>query len=263
MNYAEKKQNRIERYRELSNKYKILSEKAHNQAHVMASVIPFGQPILIGHHSEKRDRAYRERIMRRFENCFKLQEKAEYYARKAQSAECNNAISSDASDAIEQIKEKIASLEQSTEHMKKYNKLLSKYKTRSNALIEIPKLEDSKEKAILLKMVENHYYAFPPDRINAYYFSTTNDGAEIRRLKERLSTLEKHANDETKEYIINDVKVVDNVEDNRLQLFFNGKPPHETISNLKRCGFKWSRYNGCWQRMRCNNAIYAMEQVLK
>ena len=28
----------------------------------MASVIPFGQPILVGHHSERRDRSYRDRI---------------------------------------------------------------------------------------------------------------------------------------------------------------------------------------------------------
>jgi hypothetical protein len=36
--------------------------RAGKQAHDMASIIPLGQPIIVGHYSEKGDRAYRARI---------------------------------------------------------------------------------------------------------------------------------------------------------------------------------------------------------
>ena len=45
----------------------------------MASAIPFGQPILVGHHSEGRDRRYRDRIHNTFGKAFATMDKADYY----------------------------------------------------------------------------------------------------------------------------------------------------------------------------------------
>ena len=56
--------------------------------------------------------------------------------------------------------------------------------------------------------------------------------------------------------------MVDNVEDNRLQLFFDGKPNDEVRKNLKRNAFRWSPKNGCWQRNRGNHSNYAAQNVL-
>lgn len=52
----------------------------------MASIIPFGQPILVGHHSEQRDRNYRDRIHNTFGKAFAEQDKAAYYHSKAENA---------------------------------------------------------------------------------------------------------------------------------------------------------------------------------
>ena len=60
-NYEERKQNRLEAYQNLAAKNESLSTSLWKQSDKMASVIPMGQPILVGHHSEKRDRNYRER----------------------------------------------------------------------------------------------------------------------------------------------------------------------------------------------------------
>src|SRR5713226_1456384 len=57
----ERAQVRAQRLEDRSEKASTESERLYNHAHEMASVIPFGQPILVGHHSEKRDRRYRER----------------------------------------------------------------------------------------------------------------------------------------------------------------------------------------------------------
>jgi len=68
---------------------------------------------------------------------------------------------------------------------------------------------------------------------------------------------------ESKEYQINGVKVLENIQADRIQLFFNGKPNPEVISELKHAAFKWSPFNGCWQRQLTRNAIWATESLLK
>lgn len=67
---------------------------------------------------------------------------------------------------------------------------------------------------------------------------------------------------EAKEYNIGEVRVLQNVEDNRLQLFFEGKPEQEMIATLKSRGFKWSPRNRAWQRQLTPNAIRALNDVL-
>ena len=43
-------------------------------------------------------------------------------------------------------------------------------------------------------------------------------------------------------------KYVENAEENRVQLVFDGKPPEETRAVLKQNGFRWSRRELAWQR---------------
>lgn len=56
------------------------------------------------------------------------------------------------------------------------------------------------------------------------------------------------------EYYIGDVKVVENYPENRLQLFFDCKPDQSLRDELKKHGFRWSRFNGCWQSYLNNSA---------
>lgn len=60
-------------------KASFLSEEAER----MASVIPLGQPILVGHHSERRDRAFRSRIDRKYSAASEADRKANYHRQKA------------------------------------------------------------------------------------------------------------------------------------------------------------------------------------
>jgi len=68
---------------------------------------------------------------------------------------------------------------------------------------------------------------------------------------------------ESSETEINGVKVLRNFEADRIQLFFDGKPDPEMISKLKHAAFKWSPTNGCWQRKLTQNAIHAVNYILK
>lgn len=83
------------------------------RARSMAGAIPFGQPIHVGHHSERTDRNYRDRISRTYERGFEHAGMADRHERAASTleAELDRAIYSDDVDALERLDEKIAGLE--------------------------------------------------------------------------------------------------------------------------------------------------------
>ena len=67
-------------------------------------------------------------------------------------------------------------------------------------------------------------------------FQLTNNNATIRNTKQRIEQLKKQQTQETKEFEVNGITVCDNVEDNRLQIFFDGIPSAEIRTELKK---KW------------------------
>jgi hypothetical protein len=165
-------------------------------------------------------------------------------------------ISSDNPNAVELLKDKIAKLEKNQEMMKAANKIIRNSKLdqteKINQLVEIGFTEECSKKL------------FIPDcfgGIGFEGFTLTNNNANINRLKKRLAGLEKKANEETAEKESNGVKIVDNVEYNRLQIFFPGKPSDEIRTYLKSSGFHWSPHYGCWQRMRSNDANCVAEKA--
>jgi hypothetical protein len=251
-NFAEHRENRIHSFRILAAKASQQSEQTFKEAKRMASAIPFGQPILIGHHSEKRDRNYREKIHRKFRRSFELADKAEYYERRAEGTANNRAIFSDDPEAIGLLKEKIASLEANHRIMKEVNRL---FKKQGIAILD--QFGAEIKQAVLSNLKYSAYgVPFPP-------YSLANNGAEIRRLKKRLAELERAANDETSETERNGIRIVDNVEDNRVQIFFPDKPTEEVRKYLKSYGFHWSSYIGCWQRHRSHSARYYAEKAVE
>lgn len=57
-------------------------------------------------------------------------------------------------------------------------------------------------------------------------------------------------------------RIVRNVEQNRLQIIFDGKPDEETRAALKSHGFRWSPKNQAWQRQLTQNAVYDANHIL-
>ena len=63
---------------------------------------------------------------------------------------------------------------------------------------------------------------------------------------------------ESAEKEIDGVRIVENTEENRLQLFFDGKPAAEVITLLKQHAFKWSPRFKTWQRILTPNAKFVL-----
>lgn len=93
-------------------------------------------------------------------------------------------------------------------------------------------------------------------------FKLTNNGANIRRLKDQLIKAQKLAAATTAENEVNGVRIVDNVEDDRLQLFFPvERVPRPVYDQLKSHGFRWTPSVGCFQAYRGGNANYWAKQI--
>lgn len=123
MTRRERLERKVERRREWAACRRLEADRRLNTASTMAAGIPFGQPILIGHHSETRDRNYRERIRGNFEKGFESAAMADHHVSKAAGleAQLDHAIYSDDPDAIERLTEKIAGMEAEREAMKAAN----------------------------------------------------------------------------------------------------------------------------------------------
>lgn len=109
--YEERKQMKIERYKELSENASKKSKEYSKQHEKISSVIPMGQPILTDHYSANRHRKDIERMNKAIEKSIQEDEKADYYANKIESMQNDSVISSDDPKAIEKLEQKLESLE--------------------------------------------------------------------------------------------------------------------------------------------------------
>ena len=92
-------------------------------------------------------------------------------------------------------------------------------------------------------------------------YQLTNNNAEIRRVKTRIEQLSKQAQKEFSGWEFDGGRVEMNREDNRLQVFFDGKPDADTRAELKSNGFRWAPSVGAWQRQLTDNAIRAADRL--
>lgn len=242
MTREERKQARIDRLKGLAEKAREQSQQAYKQSSEMVKHIPPGQPILVGHHSESRHRRTLDRSWNKLGESVKLDEKAEEYERRAEAAANNDAIYTEDEDAEERLRQRIIALEKLQETMKAANKIIRSKKwtedEKLKRLIEAGMTEDGAREAMIPDCFGIRGFAS---------FELTNNGAKIRKAKERLEEVIRLKSTETKTYEINGVKVVENTQANRLQLFFSGKPTDEIRTFLKRNGFRWAPSEKCWQ----------------
>src|SRR5262249_53696273 len=100
-----------------------------------------------------------------------------------------------------------------------------------------------------LKRERESYYLGPEKFRPAESYQFQNLGAEIRRCQKRIEQLTARQNaGERPERRIGDVVIRDNVEFQKVELHFPGKPSEEIRAKLKEWGFRWVRTAGCWSR---------------
>jgi hypothetical protein len=182
--YRERRENKADRLREWADKRDTKATADIGHASTMAQAIPFGQPILVGHYSESRDRNYRGRIHSTFERGFEHQAKAADFNRRAGGIEAQLATSiySDDPDACEALTARIDELEQERTRIKAYNASCRKGTPDLSVLTEA-----EKQSLVTLARVASYQLgkggAFP-----AYHLS--NLSGNIKRNRDRLASLQ-------------------------------------------------------------------------
>lgn len=176
----------------------------------------------------------------------KAKAKEAYYTKHPEA----RPISSGDGDAIERLEDKLKSLKKSQETMKAVNGAI-----RAKDMGKVVEILGEAHAALILK----------PDfagRIGFAPYALRNNLAEIKRVEMRIKAIKARKATTPKDITINGVRVVENTEEMRLQVFFNGKPARDMIDKLKRNAFKWSPHNMAWQRQLTNNAIDAFNHSI-
>lgn len=234
--YEQKQEDRRARYEARAAKLRRASDALSSRARQSLEQIPLGQPILVGHHSEKRHRNHLARVDRAMRRAIECDEKAKHYESKAAGVGTAG-ISSDDPDAPDKIRERLAELEAKRERMKKANATFRKHGVA--ALDDI----DRKEYLDLLRFQPYHTgCVYPP-------YTLQNLGANIRRLQERVKQLGRVQAEPDFELDLGDgIRYAEAPSENRVRLYFPGKPSDEQRKALKQHGFRWSPTEGAWQR---------------
>lgn len=205
-----------------------------------------GQPILIGHHSEKRHRRDIRRMDDNMRKSVELTDKAEYYRQKAAGVG-KGGISSDDPEAVEKLQAKIANAELYQEKVKAANKIIKRK----------PKNEPTPEKiAELIELLNTDEHKarklFEPDfcgRIGFASYLLTNNNANIRRMKDRLESLRREADRPEADAIEGEgYRIEEHTEENRLWFVFDEKPSREVCELMRSYGWLWSRQRVAWVR---------------
>lgn len=254
--HQERKEHRISSYEEKAAKANREAVQQDHRARELGSAIPFGQPIMIGHHSEKKHRALVNKIESASHRSAEAQDRADYYQDKAETAAGNNAISGDDPEAANLYKEKLEKLEHSQERMKIVNAYWRKHKTMNG----YPGISDTEAAKIDEQM--KTAYSWIQKSVPYADFMLRNNSAEIRRIKEKLDALEKldGMTAETIKFSGGEMRV--NTDINRVQFIFDSIPSEDIRSFLKSRGFKWAHSEGAWQRQRTVNAVIVARRLI-
>lgn len=85
---------------------------------------------------------------------------------------------------------------------------------------------------------------------------------ERKQAKQRIKQLKKVESIPHSEEEINGVRLVVSPEDNRVQLFFTGKPSEEKRTELKRNGFRWAPSVGAWMAYLNPYAVHKAKTLI-
>lgn len=152
-------------------------------------------------------------------------------------------------DATARLAEKIIEAKAMQELMRSVNAAHKRY-------LKDPATLDACELSDQAKQIIRDYkpqYSWEPHPFAPYQLK--NNNANIRRMEQRLAQLEQaHQTPETVTEA-GDIRIEDCPADNRVRLFFPGKPDAEICDRLKSSGFRWAPSIGCWQEYRNGRSL--------
>lgn len=155
-------------------------------------------------------------------------------------------------DAVERLEAKIAKAENLQLRMRAANKVVKSKKIDDAAKI-IALIEQGFSPSSAAELLKPDFAG----RVGFADYMLTNNNANLRRMKQRVEQITaaqstpatETQNDET------GITVEDVPAENRVRIFFPGKPEADVRTKLKSNGYRWAPSLGCWQAYRNYRAL--------
>jgi hypothetical protein len=250
--YEQKKAARIQRQRTRAGKLRAGAEAAHSKVKAIGDMIPMGQPILVGHDSQRRHERDLGKMDKAMGKTVELTKAAEALERRADRAERSHTVSSDDPDAVTKLKAKLEEAEKGRGRMRDANAAI---RAGGDVAARLKGLGfGDKTVAELLK-------PDPMGRIGFPAYALQNASAESARIKARITELEKRATAPARAPETIGGATISEA-DNRVRVVFPCIPAEAVRKDLKASGFHWSPKVGAWLRMTSNAAWYEAKRIL-
>lgn len=162
-------------------------------------------------------------------------------------------ISADDPNAVMKLQKQLEKLQEEQELMKAVNAYYRKHKT----LDDCPNLKADQIQKLKYEMEQDWHV----EKKTYASYMLSNNNANIRRLKQRIESLNCHYNTNYPGWKFYGGEVIANKEANRMQVFFDDKPSESIRTELKRNGFRWSPKEKAWQRQLNQNAYFAADRI--
>ena len=258
MTRRERMEHRLEQRREWAQKAQQRSAAHFDTSHTMADRIPFGQPILVGHHSERADRRYRGQIAGHMDRGVEEMKKAAYHEEKADGIETQlgRVVFSDDADAIEQLQARIAESTAEAERLTRYNKAWRKHKTYEGMVADgVP--EKVAARAVVT-MTDAYSWMKSP-------FDTSHLRAAIRRDKQRIDDVRTQQTQHDAAAAAGGMMIAlhpgTQYVSEQAVVTFAEKPSRDIIDALKAAGFYWASGSWCGKRGELPEEVAALVSV--
>ena len=224
MTYRERREAKAERLRDWADKREVKADAASERVHAIADNIPFGQPILKGHHSQRRAERDQDTITRNMGKMVENSRKASDFRSRAGNIESalDNSIYSDDPDAVDALKARIASLEAQRDQIKADNAAF-----RTAHKVEL-KTMTAYERGQALPHAA---------------YELTNLSSNIKRNKDRLVLIERDQARALRSEMAGGL-LIEQLQGGYVSITFSEKPSREILDALRGAEFSWRR--GSW-----------------
>jgi hypothetical protein len=243
MTRRERLEHKLERRQEWAGKATQRSNVAYARADQIAKARPFGQPILVGHHSEASARADQRRIESAMDKSVEEMHKAEYHESKADglARQLAHNVYSDDENAVEALEARIAKHEAQAATYVALNAAWRKAKGDIAKFAELAGLGIA-EAQMIERRIETAY-SWEKQPIPSY--TLTNLRANIRRDRERIEQI-KAQQARTEKAESSGGVLVEGGE--WVRVTFAEKPARSVLDTLKAAGFRWASGSWCGRR---------------
>lgn len=258
--YQQRQEDKKERLLERASKVRAEGVRRQEAGQFALEAIPFGQPILVGHHSEKSDRSYRAKALNNLDKGYALIKEADQIEDRAERIG-SGGISSDDPEAIEKLEVELVKAVKAQEMYKAINQAHKKYLKDPESLNSV---EFDFLSIEIKRMIRSYVPQYSHQKHPIQKFEITNNAANIRRIQKRIDDLRAKASMSLREQVNGPgFSMREDLEDNRILFVFDEKPGESVRSILKSRGFKWSPTRNAWVRQLNANGRYSAERVIE